>query len=134
MFLGVKKYLSGRCLFDFCVFRRIEISERKVACLFSTCFRRIEFLHKNKKAWNRPNDHVEILSKSCLFAFYAFYERKVACLFSMILKRIEISEWKMLVCFLGVQTYLSGRCLFAFYVFRRIEISEWKMLVCFLCF
>ena len=35
------------CLFSM-FFRRKEMSERKVACLFSMCFRRIEFLHKKK--------------------------------------------------------------------------------------
>ena len=146
-FLGVQTYLSGRCLFAFYVFRRIEISEwkmlvcflcfqakempeRKVACLFSMCFRRIEFLHEKKLEIGLMTTQ-KYLSKKCLFAFYASYERKVACLFSIIFKRIEMSEWKMLVCFLGVQTYLSGRCLFPFYAFRRIEISEWKILLVF---
>ena len=70
-FLGVQTYLNGRCLFAFYVFRRKEMSERKVAFLFSMCFRRIEFLHK-KKASNCPNDHIEISEQKLLICILCF--------------------------------------------------------------
>ena len=99
-------------------FTRIEISERKVACL--------HFMH--------------FMSENLIVCFLRFLgvqkisKWKMLVYFLCFFRRIEMFKWKMLVyflCLLGAQKYLSGRCLFTFQAQK--YLSE-KFLVCFLCF
>ena len=99
-------------------FTRIEISERKAACLHLMHF----------------------MSEKLIVCFLRFLGVQKICKWKMLVyflcffRCIEMSKWKMLVyflCFLGAKKYLCRRWLFAFQAQK--HLSE-KLLVCFLCF